>query len=138
MAIQDNVAKLVIGDNLYIVGKEVTDYWWDGTDLKVLETELPDMSNVITTLVAATGSGNAITDISIDTNTLVSAKNTTFVTTGFDQSITGMKTFTSTIISNGIQYSGYDSSSVFLARGRARAISYINVSIDLSNYYNKT
>ncbi|KAA6391991.1 MAG: hypothetical protein EZS28_012484 [Streblomastix strix] len=50
MAIQDNVAKLVIGDNLYIVDKEVTDYWWDGTDLKVLETELPDMSNVIATL----------------------------------------------------------------------------------------
>ncbi|KAA6371158.1 MAG: hypothetical protein EZS28_033314 [Streblomastix strix] len=27
MAVQDNVAKLVIGDNLYIVDKEVTDYW---------------------------------------------------------------------------------------------------------------
>ncbi|KAA6356684.1 MAG: hypothetical protein EZS28_047790, partial [Streblomastix strix] len=37
MAIQDNVAKLVNGDNLYIADKEVTDYWWDGTDLKVLE-----------------------------------------------------------------------------------------------------
>ncbi|KAA6403788.1 MAG: hypothetical protein EZS28_000681 [Streblomastix strix] len=66
MVIQDNVTKLVIGDNLYIVDKEVTDYWWDGTDLKVLETELPDMSNVITTLRAATGGGNAITEISID------------------------------------------------------------------------
>ncbi|KAA6404471.1 MAG: hypothetical protein EZS28_000022 [Streblomastix strix] len=50
MTDQENVAKLVIGDNLYIVDKEVTDYWWDGTDLKLLETELPDMSNVITTL----------------------------------------------------------------------------------------
>ncbi|KAA6392223.1 MAG: hypothetical protein EZS28_012254 [Streblomastix strix] len=39
MAIQDNVAKLVIGDNLYIVDKDFTDYWSDGTDLKVLETE---------------------------------------------------------------------------------------------------
>ncbi|KAA6381666.1 MAG: hypothetical protein EZS28_022807 [Streblomastix strix] len=27
MAVQDSVAKLVIGDNLYIVDKEVTDYW---------------------------------------------------------------------------------------------------------------
>ncbi|KAA6402481.1 MAG: hypothetical protein EZS28_001994 [Streblomastix strix] len=27
MAIQDNVAKLVIGDNLYIVDKELIDYW---------------------------------------------------------------------------------------------------------------
>ncbi|KAA6376778.1 MAG: hypothetical protein EZS28_027696, partial [Streblomastix strix] len=126
MAIQDNVANLAIGDNLYIVDKEVTDYWWDGTDLKVLETELPDMSNVVTTLGAATGSGNAITDISIDGNAITPAKNTTFVTTGFDQSITGMKIFTSTIISNGIQYSGYDNNSVFLAGGGVRAISDIN------------
>ncbi|KAA6375859.1 MAG: hypothetical protein EZS28_028612, partial [Streblomastix strix] len=114
---QENVAKLAIGDNLYIVDKEVMDYWWDGTNLRALETELPDMSNVVTTLGAATGNGNAITDISIDGNTLTPAKNETFVTTGFDQSITGMKTFTSTIISNGIQYSGYDNSSVFLAGG---------------------
>ncbi|KAA6381742.1 MAG: hypothetical protein EZS28_022730 [Streblomastix strix] len=125
MAIQDNVAKLVIGDNLYIVDKEVTDYWKDGTDLKVLETELPDMSNVITTLGAATGSGNAITDISIYGNALTPAKNTTFVTTGFDQSIIGMKTFTSTIISNGIQYLGYHNSSVFLAGGGVRSIADI-------------
>ncbi|KAA6378485.1 MAG: hypothetical protein EZS28_025987, partial [Streblomastix strix] len=125
MAIQDNVAKLVIGDNLYIVDKEVTDYWWDGTDLKVLETEQPDMSNVITTLGTATGSSNAITDISIDGNVLTPAKNTTFVTTGFDQSITGMKTFTNTIISNGIQYSGYDNSSVFLAGGGVRSFADI-------------
>ncbi|KAA6394065.1 MAG: hypothetical protein EZS28_010411 [Streblomastix strix] len=32
MCIQDNVAKLVIADNLYIVDKEVTDYWQDGTN----------------------------------------------------------------------------------------------------------
>ncbi|KAA6384970.1 MAG: hypothetical protein EZS28_019503 [Streblomastix strix] len=81
MAVQDNVAKLVIGDNLYIVDKEVMDYWWDGTDLKILETELPYMSNVITSLGAATGGSNAITDLSIDGNTLTPAKNTTFVTT---------------------------------------------------------
>ncbi|KAA6380635.1 MAG: hypothetical protein EZS28_023839 [Streblomastix strix] len=55
MAVQDNVAKLVIGDDLYIVDKEVTDYWWDGTDLKVLETELPDMNNVIITQETAIG-----------------------------------------------------------------------------------
>ncbi|KAA6372775.1 MAG: hypothetical protein EZS28_031696, partial [Streblomastix strix] len=79
---QENVANLTIGDNLYIVDKEVTDYWWDGTTLRMLETELPDMSNVVTTLGAATGNGNAITDISIDGNTITPAKNTTFVTTG--------------------------------------------------------
>ncbi|KAA6372926.1 MAG: hypothetical protein EZS28_031547, partial [Streblomastix strix] len=125
IAIQNNVAKLVIGDNLYIVDKEVTDYWWDETDLKVLETELPDMSNVITTLGAATGSGNAITDVSIDGITLTPAKNTSLVTTGFDQSITWMKIFTSTIISNDIQYSGNDNSSVFLAGGGVRSIADI-------------
>ncbi|KAA6356246.1 MAG: hypothetical protein EZS28_048227, partial [Streblomastix strix] len=138
MAIQDNVANLAIGDNLYIVDKQVTDYQWDGTDLKVLETEQPDMSNVITTLGTATGNGNAITDISIDGNTLTPAKNATFVTTGFDQSITGMKTFTSTIISNGIQYSGHDNTSVFLAGGGVRAISDIVSTVDLTDYYNKT
>ncbi|KAA6381246.1 MAG: hypothetical protein EZS28_023225 [Streblomastix strix] len=37
MAVQENVAKLVIGDNLYVVDKEDTDYWCDGTDLKVLK-----------------------------------------------------------------------------------------------------
>ncbi|KAA6401443.1 MAG: hypothetical protein EZS28_003041 [Streblomastix strix] len=89
MAVHDNVAKLVIGDNLYIVDNEVTDYWWDRTDLKVLETELPDMSNVVTTLGAATGGGNAITDISIDGNVLTPAKNKNFVDTDYDQSSSG-------------------------------------------------
>ncbi|KAA6384174.1 MAG: hypothetical protein EZS28_020300 [Streblomastix strix] len=86
MAVQDNIAKLVIGDNLYIVDKEVTDYWWDGTDINVLDTQLSDINNVITTLGAVTRGGYAIADISIDGSTLTFAKNTTFVTTGFDQS----------------------------------------------------
>ncbi|KAA6378236.1 MAG: hypothetical protein EZS28_026237, partial [Streblomastix strix] len=98
MAIRDNVTKLVIADNLYIVEKEVTDYWWDETDLKILETE------------------------QIDGNTLTPAKNTTFDIQGFDQSITGMKTFSSRIISNGIQYFIFDNSSVFLAAGGVRSL----------------
>ncbi|KAA6365157.1 MAG: hypothetical protein EZS28_039316, partial [Streblomastix strix] len=52
--------------------------------------------------------------------------------------ITGMKTFTSTIISNGIQYSGYDNSSVFLAGGGVKSISDIVSTVDLTDYYNKT
>ncbi|KAA6391230.1 MAG: hypothetical protein EZS28_013245 [Streblomastix strix] len=52
---QENVAKLAIGDNLYIIDKQVMDYQWDGADIQVLETELPDMINVVTTLGAATG-----------------------------------------------------------------------------------
>ncbi|KAA6365681.1 MAG: hypothetical protein EZS28_038792, partial [Streblomastix strix] len=125
MGIQDNVAKLVIGDNLYIVDKDVTDYWWDGTDLKVLETELHDMSNVITTLGKATGGGNAITDVTIDGNILTPAKNKNFVDTDYDQSISGQKTFNTTIHSVGIIFQTYDNSSVVCAGGGVRSIADI-------------
>ncbi|KAA6375375.1 MAG: hypothetical protein EZS28_029099 [Streblomastix strix] len=76
------------------------------------------MSSAITTIGAATGVGNAIT--------------------GNDQSITRMKTFTSTVISNCFQYSQYDENSEFLAGGGVKSISDINASVDLSNYQNKT
>lgn len=83
-SIQDYVANLAIGNNLYIVDKKVNDYWCDGTDFKILETELLDMINVISTLGAATGGDMAITDISISGNTLTLAKNTIFITTDYD------------------------------------------------------
>ncbi|KAA6401961.1 MAG: hypothetical protein EZS28_002505 [Streblomastix strix] len=138
MAIQDNVAKLVIGDNLYIIDKQVVDYWWDGTDLKVLETEQPDMANVITTLITATGGGNAIGDLLFSGNTLIPAKNINFVTADYDQNISGSKTFTRTIHFIGIQVQNYDNLSVVLAGGGVKAIQDINASVDLSNYYNKS
>ncbi|KAA6355158.1 MAG: hypothetical protein EZS28_049315, partial [Streblomastix strix] len=138
MAIQDNVAKLAIGDNLYIVDKQVVNYWWDGTDLKVLETEQPDMTNVITTLGTATGGGNAISDLSFSGNTLIPAKNINFVTADYDQNISGSKTFTSTIHSVGIQVQNYDNLSVVLADGGVKSIQDINASVDFSNYYNKS
>ncbi|KAA6385713.1 MAG: hypothetical protein EZS28_018759, partial [Streblomastix strix] len=125
MAIQDNVEKLIIGDYLYIVDKEVTDYWWDGTDLKVLETELPDMSNVVTTLGASTGGDNVITDISIDGNILTLAKNINFVDTDYDQSISGQKTFNTTIHSIGIMVQIYDNSNVVYAGGEVRSFADI-------------
>ncbi|KAA6376061.1 MAG: hypothetical protein EZS28_028411 [Streblomastix strix] len=127
MAIQDNVAKLAIGDNLYIVDKQVVDYCWDGTDLKVLETEQPDMANVIATLGTATGGGNAISDLSFSGNTLIPAKNINFVTADYDQNISGSKTFTSTIHSVGIQVQNYDNLSVVLAGG-VKSIQDINAS----------
>ncbi|KAA6389251.1 MAG: hypothetical protein EZS28_015224 [Streblomastix strix] len=46
------------------------DYWWDGTSLRALEAELPDMGNVMTIFGAATGGDNAIADLSFDENTL--------------------------------------------------------------------
>ncbi|KAA6391606.1 MAG: hypothetical protein EZS28_012866 [Streblomastix strix] len=125
MTVQDNVAKLVIGDNLYIVDKEVTDYWWDITDLKVLETELLDINNVITTLGAATGGSNAITDISIDGNILTPAKNKNYEETDYDQSVNGQKTFNTTIHSVGVIIQTYDNSSVVCARGGVRSIADI-------------
>ncbi|KAA6374697.1 MAG: hypothetical protein EZS28_029777 [Streblomastix strix] len=133
MAIPDNVANLAIGDNLYIVDSQVTDYWWDGTQLRELETQLPDLTNVVTTLGTATGSGNAITDLQITGNIITPAKNMTFVNTDYDQNISGSKLFTSTIHSYGINYQGYDNSSVFLAGGGVRSIADIQ-----SNSYSKS
>ncbi|KAA6376736.1 MAG: hypothetical protein EZS28_027737, partial [Streblomastix strix] len=135
---QENVAKLAIRDNLYIVDKQVMDYWWDGANLRALETELPDMSNVMTILGAATGGGNAITDLSFDGNTLTPAKNSSFVRTSYDENIGGQKTFTTTIHSVGISVQNYDNNSVVCAGGGVKAISDINASVDLTDYYNKS
>ncbi|KAA6399674.1 MAG: hypothetical protein EZS28_004807, partial [Streblomastix strix] len=114
-----------LNDWMAVQDNEVTNYWWDGTDIKVLETELPDMSNVITTLGIATGGGNAITDISIDGNLLTPAKNKNFVDTDYDQSISGQKTFNTTIHSVGIMVQTYDNSSVVCAGEGARSIADI-------------
>ncbi|KAA6392650.1 MAG: hypothetical protein EZS28_011823 [Streblomastix strix] len=37
------------------VDKQVMDYWWEGTGLRVLEMELPDIGNVITIIGVVTG-----------------------------------------------------------------------------------
>ncbi|KAA6377110.1 MAG: hypothetical protein EZS28_027364, partial [Streblomastix strix] len=135
---QENVAKLAIGDNLYIVDKQVMDYWWDGSNLRALETELPDMSNVMTILGAATAGGSAITDLSFNVNTLIPAKNSSFVRTNYDETITGQKTFYTTIHSVGISVQNYDNNSVVCAGGGVKSIQDINASVDFSNYYNKS
>ncbi|KAA6384018.1 MAG: hypothetical protein EZS28_020457, partial [Streblomastix strix] len=127
IAVQENIEKLVIGANLYIDDKEVTDYWWDGTDLKVQEIELPDMNNVITTLGTATGGGNVITGISINGNVATPAINKNFVDTDYDQSISGQKTFNTTIHSVGIMVQTYDNSSVVCAGGGVRSIADIQI-----------
>ncbi|KAA6373361.1 MAG: hypothetical protein EZS28_031113 [Streblomastix strix] len=115
MVIQDNDAKLAIGDNLCIVDKQVIDYWRDGTIIRVLETELLDMFNIVTALCTATGGDNAITDISIDANALTIAKNIIFVIIENSQSINQMNIFTNTIISNRIQYTKHKSNSTVIA-----------------------
>ncbi|KAA6353807.1 MAG: hypothetical protein EZS28_050666, partial [Streblomastix strix] len=114
---QENVAKLAIGDNLYIVDKQVMDYWWDATGFRALETELLDMSNVMTILGVAIGGSNAITDLSFSGNTLIPAKNSSFITTNYDETITGRKTFNTIIHSVGIMIQNYDNNSVICAGG---------------------
>jgi PHD/YefM family antitoxin component YafN of YafNO toxin-antitoxin module len=41
---EENASKLTLGDNFYIVATNVPDYWWDGTQKRVLETEKPDLT----------------------------------------------------------------------------------------------
>ncbi|KAA6398920.1 MAG: hypothetical protein EZS28_005551 [Streblomastix strix] len=50
MAVPDNVALLTIRDNLCIVDSQITDYWLYGTQLKELETQQPDKSNIVSSL----------------------------------------------------------------------------------------
>lgn len=45
LEVPENVAKLNIGDNLYIDDVGVPDYWWNGEARMILESEKPDMSN---------------------------------------------------------------------------------------------
>ncbi|KAA6402639.1 MAG: hypothetical protein EZS28_001838 [Streblomastix strix] len=165
MAVQENVANLVIEDDLYIVDKEITDYWWDGTDLKVLETELLDMNNFIATLGVTTGSGNAIIDLSIDTetNNLLNDKankSTTYRKTETDNliaqidvgdTITSNKTFNNVCrfvssidgmptvtISSFIKADADDRVVLLRASGTKSLSEFIGTPTELSNYYTKT
>lgn len=40
----ENTAKLVLGDNLYIRTTDVPDYWWDGAEKQILETQKVDLT----------------------------------------------------------------------------------------------
>ncbi|KAA6373453.1 MAG: hypothetical protein EZS28_031020 [Streblomastix strix] len=113
----ENVAKLAIGDNLYIVDKQVMDYWWDDTGLRALETELPDMRNVMAILGTATGGDNAIIDLSFGGNTLILAKNSSFISINYNETITGQKTFNTNIHSVGVMVQNYGNNLVVCADG---------------------
>lgn len=47
LAIKVNKDKLKVGDNLFIRAIDVPDYWWDGTQIQVLETQKVDLSHYI-------------------------------------------------------------------------------------------
>lgn len=44
----ENKSKLVLGDNLYIRAIGVPDYWWDGNEKQVLETQKVDLTEYVT------------------------------------------------------------------------------------------
>ncbi|KAA6366066.1 MAG: hypothetical protein EZS28_038406, partial [Streblomastix strix] len=105
--------------------------------LAIIYIQLINMSNVATTIGAATGNGNAITDISIYGNTITPANNELFVMTSYDQNIGRQKIFTTTIQSVGIAVQNYDNISVVCAGSRVKSISEIVSTVDLTDYYNK-
>lgn len=45
---EENTSKLVLGDNLYIRAIGVPDYWWDGKEKQVLETQKVDLAEYVT------------------------------------------------------------------------------------------
>lgn len=45
---EEFVANLNLGDNLYIRETDVPDYWWDGTQVQMLETQKLDLDNLAT------------------------------------------------------------------------------------------
>ncbi|HEY9122851.1 MAG TPA: hypothetical protein VIO15_00825 [Bacteroidales bacterium] len=49
LSIPDNVAQLNLGDNLYILAIDVPDFWWDGTQKRMLETQKVDLTGYVPT-----------------------------------------------------------------------------------------
>ncbi|KAA6387253.1 MAG: hypothetical protein EZS28_017221 [Streblomastix strix] len=102
----------------------------DSTGLRALETEQPDMSNLITILGTATIGDNAITNLSFSGNTLIPAKNSSFITTNQDETTTDQKTFKTIILSVGIMDQNYDNNSVVCADISVKIIQDINAKYD--------
>lgn len=88
LEVPENVAKLHIGDNLYIEDVGVPDYWWNGEARMILESEKPDMSNyyskdeIDTKLAQKANTGGTYSSMSVGFATSAqSAENATHATT---------------------------------------------------------
>lgn len=88
LEVPENVAKLHIGDNLYIDDVGVPDYWWNGEARMILESEKPDMSNyyskdeIDTKLAQKANTGGTYSSMSVGFATSAqSAENATHATT---------------------------------------------------------
>lgn len=46
---QNNINNLKVGQNIYIKEEDTPDYWWDGSELQILETEKVDLDGYVTT-----------------------------------------------------------------------------------------
>lgn len=46
MAVEGNTDTLVIGQNIYIKETDTPDYWWDGAELRVLETDKVEIESM--------------------------------------------------------------------------------------------
>lgn len=56
----ENTSKLVLGDNLYIRATDVPDYWWDGAEKQILETQKVDLSEYATKAELTEAIGEAL------------------------------------------------------------------------------
>ncbi|KAA6390850.1 MAG: hypothetical protein EZS28_013622 [Streblomastix strix] len=118
MNIPDNVATLVIGDNLYLIDSQVSDYWWDGTLLRELETQLPDLTNVVTALGTATGGagGGVRTIADIQSNSYSkSESDSKYVDLITQQTIGDNKIFSLEVRSPTFKLPGYNSDNAVMS-----------------------
>lgn len=60
IADEKNKAQLVLGDNLYIRAINVPDFWWDGENPQILETQKVDMSEYATKKELQSAIGEAL------------------------------------------------------------------------------
>lgn len=88
LEVPENVAKLHVGDNLYIDDVGVPDYWWNGETRMILESEKPDMSNYYSKdeidikLAQKANTGGTYSSMSVGfATTAQSAENATHATT---------------------------------------------------------
>lgn len=65
-----NVATLKTGQNIYIKATDTPDYWWDGTQLQILETQKVDLQGYVTTEDLDTTLADYIKDTDVETGNI--------------------------------------------------------------------
>lgn len=65
-----NVATLKVGQNIYIKATDTPDYWWDGTQLQILETQKVDLADYVTTDDLDTALSGYLKDTDVETGNI--------------------------------------------------------------------